>query len=480
VQPAVGVRIGGPLRTGYGAILTPEALEFVADLTCTFRERVVELLERRAEAQALYDAGGRPGFLEATRGIREAEWTVTPAPHALQDHRVEITGPADGETIHGALISGASAFTADLEDSTSPTWDNLIRGQLSLRDLASGRMTRRDAGRAGRQRPDEETLTVILRPRGWHLWERHLEVDGRPVPAALFDFGLFFYHNARALVARGTGPYICLPKLQGHLEARLWNEVFLRAQRAAGLSTGTIKATVLIETLPAVFEMDEILYELREHAAGLRFGWKDYVFSFVKTRRNHAEAVLPEPSQISLDQAFLRACVQRMIETCRRRNAQTMAASLMPVHSGMEDGDSEEQLFEPPAGTPTEEGLEANIQVGVRYLEAWLRGNGSVPLGRARVDGATAEICRSEVWQWVRHGVRLADGQRVTVELFRRALANVMGSIRATLGEERVRSGRFREACELFDHLSTADDLADFLTVPAYELLLSLEVANPG
>src|SRR5262245_59602212 len=304
------VRLLGPLRDGYERVLTPEAVAFVLRLARAHTGRVGQLLARRRQMQAFYDAGGRPDFLPETRNVRESEWKVAPLPADLQDRRVEITGPVDRKMIINALNSGASVFMADFEDSNAPTWDNVLLGQRNLMDAVRGTIAYDDPDTGKSYRLGDHVATLMVRPRGWHLWEKHLEVDGRPVPAGLFDFGLFFFHNARELVARGTGPYFYLPKMQSHLEARLWNDVFVSAERELQLPAGTIKATVLIETLPAAFEMDEILYELREHSAGLNCGRWDYIFSFIKTFRNDGRMVLPDRSQVTMEQPFLRAYTQ--------------------------------------------------------------------------------------------------------------------------------------------------------------------------
>ena len=523
-----GILVRRAPAAGSQEVLTPEALGFVAGLARRFSPRVRQLLERRREIQARYDAGVRPDFLDATLDIREDNWTVAPLPADLLDRRVEITGPAEPKMIINGLNSGASAFMADFEDSLSPTWDNVVRGQLALKQAVEGTIRYVDPATGKGYALGERLATLIVRPRGWHLLEKHVEVDGEPVPAALFDFGLFFFHNARRLLAQGTGPYLYLPKLQGHLEARLWNDVFLYAQQEFGLPRGSIRATVLIETLPAALEMDEILYELRDHSAGLNLGRWDYIFSFIKTVRGDPGLVLPDRSQVTMSQPFLRGCRQLLIRTCHRRGVHAMGgmAAQIPIkndpeanHVALEkvradksleakDGHDgtwvahpglvplarevfdavlrgpnqidekrravvvmAEDLLRPPQGTRTEDGLRHNIRVGVQYLEAWLRGTGCVPLYNLMEDAATAEISRTQVWQWMHHGARLSDGTPVSTSSFRKVMEEEMERVRAEVGPERFGAGRFQEASDLFASLSTSDTCPDFLTLPAYDLL---------
>jgi malate synthase len=530
------VRLLGPMRDGYERVLTPEAVGFVLRLARAYTGRLGQLLARRRQMQAFYDGGGLPDFLAETRHVRESEWKVAALPSDLDDRRVEITGPVDRKMIINALNSGANVFMADFEDSNAPTWDNVLEGQRNLMDAVRRTIAYDDPATGKSYRLGERVATLMVRPRGWHLWEKHLEVDGRPVPAGLFDFGLFFFHNARELVARGTGPYFYLPKMQSHLEARLWNDVFVTAERELALDPGTIKATVLIETLPAVFEMDEILYELREHSAGLNCGRWDYIFSFIKTFRNHARMVLPDRSQITMEQPFLRAYTQLLIRTCHRRGAFAMGGmaaqipikndpeasraalervradklrevkdghdgtwvahpGLVPLAKEIFDGHmrtpnqiaklredvraTAADLVSVPGGTRTEAGLRHNVRVGVRYLEAWLRGNGCVPLYHLMEDAATAEISRAQVWQWIRHHSALDDGRAVTAELFRSVLDQEMEQVRAELGE-RYPSSRFALARELFEKLSTSETFEEFLTLPAYEFLLTRESPAEG
>jgi len=532
-----GLDVRGPLGADHEAILTPEALDFVAGLVRDFAGRRDQLLDRRRERQRRFDAGERPDFLAETRGVRDASWTVAPIPGDLLDRRVEITGPVDRKMIINALNSGARVFMADFEDSNSPTWDNVVLGHQHLRDAVAGTISHvaPDTGKQYRLGP--KTAVLMVRPRGLHLPERHLHLDGKPVPAFLVDFGLYLFHNAKALQARGTGPYFYLPKLQSHLEARLWSDVFVTAQKRLGIPTGSIRATVLIETLPAAFEMDEILWELKDHSAGLNCGRWDYIFSVIKTLRADPAWVIPDRAQVTMDQPFMRAYTQLLIRTCHRREAHAMGgmAAQIPIkddpaaseeafarvradklrevrdghdgtwvaHPGLvafassifdehmktpnqihvkrEDVRVEAaDLLRPPTGTRTEAGLRHNVRVGVQYLEVWLQGNGCVPLYNLMEDAATAEISRTQVWQWVRHGALLDDGQALTAERFRRILDEELAELRHTLGARRYDAGRFAEARSLFDRMSTSPDFNEFLTLPAYDDLLALTGTLPS
>ena len=523
-QPA----ILGSVRPEYQSILNSDALAFVAELAHCFGDRIEQLLARREERRAEWQAGRRLDFLTETAPIRESDWRVAPLPADLQDRTVEITGPVDRKMIINALNSGADVFMADFEDSSSPTWDNMVQGQLNLRD-ATRREIRHEDPRTGKHyRLAEETATLFVRPRGLHLPENHCLVDGRPVRASLFDFGLFFFHNARELLRRGTGPYFYLPKLESHLEARVWNDVFLHAQERLGIPEGSIKATVLIETLPAAFEMDEILYELREHSAGLNCGRWDYIFSFIKVHRHDLAAVLPDRSQVGMDQPFMRAYSQLAIRTCHRRRVHAMGgmAAQVPIkndpeanaaaldkvradklrevtdghdgtwvaHPGLvalareafdahkrgpnqidrlrEDVEVEAgDLLRVPEGTRTEEGLRLNARIGIQYLEAWLCGNGCVPLYFLMEDAATAEISRTQIWQWLHHGVALEDGRVVDADLVRQVIDEEMQTIRSGVAPERFEGGRFHAAAELFAGLCFSEELIEFLTAYAYDRL---------
>ena len=527
-----GVSVQGPRRPGDEGVLTSEALAFVADLQRRFDGRRRELLAARVERQARLDAGELPDFLPATAAVRAGDWTVAPLPAPLIDRRVEITGPVDRKMIINALNSGASVFMADFEDSNSPTWENCVLGQLNLADAVRRRIeyTHPDTGKAYRLADDVATLMV--RPRGWHLPEKHVLVDGEPVSASLFDFGLFFFHNAQEQLARGAGPYFYLPKLESHLEARLWNDVFCHAQRALGIPTGSIKATVLIETILAAFEMDEILFELREHSAGLNCGRWDYIFSFIKRFSRRPEFLLPDRGLVGMTCHFLRSYSQLLIQTCHRRRVHAMggmaaqipikgdeqrnAAALdkvridklrevtdghdgtwvahpglvglaraifdehMPAPNQLNNARDDvhvtaADLLTVPDGPLTEKGLRQNVNVGVRYLEAWLGGNGCVPLYDLMEDAATAEISRTQIWQGIRHGARLDDGTEVTAELVRRVLTEELARIRELEGDARWQAGRFTQAAQIFLSMSTADRCAEFLTLAAYDHILTLD-----
>jgi malate synthase len=515
--------------TGAGeSILTPEAVEFVAELYHGFAHRIAEALAARGERRARLRAGAMLRFLPETRMVREADWEVAPVPADLRRRLVEITGPVDRKMIINALNSGADVFMADFEDACSPTWSNIVEGQVNLRDAVRGTIRYHDAGSGKRYMLNDRVATLMVRPRGLHLVERHLHVDDNPVPASLVDFGLYFHHNAVELLRRGTGPYFYLPKLESHLEARLWNDVFVYAQERLGIPRGTIKATVLIETLPAAFEMDEILFALREHSAGLNCGRWDYIFSCIKCRQHDPAAVFPDRSQVTMTQPNMRAYTQLAVKTCHRRGAHAIGgmAAFIPIkgdadanaealakvradkvreagdgHDGtwvahpalvavareafeeFVDGPNQlgvaredvsviaEDLLAIPGGTRTEAGLRLNIRVGIQYLEAWLRGSGAVPLYNLMEDAATAEISRTQVWQWVRHGAALDDGRRVTRDLVARLVAEEMETITEELGATRVADGRFPEARLLFTELCTAGELVEFLTTPAYNLL---------
>jgi malate synthase len=524
------VEIRGHAKHGGPEILTPGALAFVSRLAQEFAHRVPVLLATRRERQARFDAGVRPDFLPETGDVRAGDWRVAPLPADLQDRRVEITGPVDRKMIINALNSGANVFMADFEDSNAPTWANVVQGQVNLRDAVAGTISF-VAENGKRYALAERTATLMVRPRGWHLPEKHVLFEGRPVPGALVDFGLFFFHNAKALMARGSGPYFYLPKMQSHREARLWNDVFLEAQRALGLPTGTVKATVLIETLPAAFEMDEILFELKDHSAGLNCGRWDYIFSTIKTLRNDPGFVLPDRGQVTMEQPFLRAYTQLLVKTCHRRGVHAMGgmAAQIPIKNDPEaneralakvradklrevrDGHDgtwvahpglvpvareifdahlktknqihvrredvqvgAADLLSPPQGSRTEEGLRHNIRVGVQYLEAWMNGNGCVPLYDLMEDAATAEISRTQVWQWLRHGADVG-GTPLTLERFRTALRQEMDGLRQVLGAERFDGGRFALSAELFERFSTSPELTEFLTLPAYDVLIEKE-----
>jgi malate synthase len=516
---SAAVEILGPVEGRAGEVLTADALDLVAALHRRFDARRRALLDARMERQARFDAGERPGFLDETADIRAGDWRVGAIPADLLDRRVELTGPVDRKMIINALNSGAKVFMADFEDATSPVWTNLIEGQINLKDRWAGALTLTDpsSGKAYALGPNPAVLMV--RPRGWHLPERHVRVDGEEVSGALFDFALYMVHCAKAALAAGSGPYFYLPKMESRLEARLWNDVFVHTQEALGLPIGSIKATVLIETLPAAFEMDEILYELRDHIVGLNCGRWDYIFSFIKRLGRRPEFLTPDRALMTMSEAFLRAYSRRLIQTCHRRGAFAMGgmAAQIPVkgdaaanetafarvradkereasdgHDGtwvahpdmvplaMEVFDrlmpranqlrrlredisvSADDMLQIHEGPRTERGLRENIRVGVQYIEAWLRGRGAVPLYNLMEDAATAEICRAQIWQWLRFAAPLEDGRKVTAALFKAALEDEMAPF---LG------GRFAEAIDLFSRMSLAEDFEEFLTLPAYRLL---------
>ncbi len=508
----------------YDSILTPPALEFVAALAHEFGGRVDDLLQQRIKRQEAIDAGARPDFLGDTRTIRDGAWQVCSIPPDLQDRRVEITGPTDRKMIINALNSGARVFMADCEDSLTPNWDNVMRGQINLRDAVAGTIELDANGK--HYALNDDTATLVVRPRGWHLYEKHVQCDGEAVPGALVDFGLFLYHNAAALAGRGTGPYFYLPKLESHQEARLWADVFRFAENFGLVKAGSIKVTVLIETILAAFEIDEILYELREYIVGMNCGRWDYIFSFIKKFRRFPEFVLPDRAEVTMTSHFLRAYSRLVIKTCHRRgalaiggmaaqipikgdpdaNAEAMAkvradkerevddghdgtwvahpglvhlaeeifdnhmAGLNQVHRQRDDVQvSAADLLQVPKGKITEAGLRDNISVAVQYLAAWLGGNGCVPINHLMEDAATAEIARAQIWQWVHHPTGILDeGRNVTYELFQGLLREEMEKIRTAVGAEQFAAGHYRRAASLLDEITAADDFAEFLTLIAY------------
>jgi len=527
-NPSNGIRITAPVPPEFDRILTPEALAFVAALAREFDETRRALLERRRKVQAEIDAGNLPDFPSETRSVREGGWRIAPVPRDLLDRRVEITGPVERKMIINALNSEARTFMADFEDSHAPTWTGTLQGQINLWD-AVRRAISFESPEGKSYWLNDKTAVLIVRPRGWHLVEKHLEIDGRPVSASLFDFALYFFHNARELTARGTGPYFYLPKMESYLEARLWNDVFVRAQELLGIPRGTIKATVLIETILAAFQMDEILYELREHSAGLNCGRWDYIFSFIKRFRKIPGYIFPDRSQITMTRHCMRSYSLLAIKTCHRRGAHAIggmaaqipikgdaeanAAALQKVredkireakdghdgtwvaHPGLvaiataefdrfmpgpnqmdrlrEDVTvTREDLLKLPTGMITEQGLRTNIRVGVEYMAAWLSGNGCVPLYNLMEDAATAEISRTQVWQWVHHpqGI-LNDGRNVTLDLFRRIMAEETAAIRRDVGEDAFAAGNYQGAAEMFDAIVVNAELEEFLTLRAYEQL---------
>ncbi len=530
------IEVLGATASGYSDILTPQALAFVAMLARKFESRRRELLAMRTRRQRAFDAGALPDFLPETAHIRDADWTIGSVPRDLQDRRVEITGPTTRKMVIGALNSGANVFMADFEDSNAPTWANLIEGQLNLRDAVRRTITfQSPEGKS--YRLNDTTATLLVRPRGWHLVERHVEVEGAPVSASIFDFALYFFHNAAALRASGTGPYFYLPKMESHLEARLWNDIFVTAQRELGVPHGTIKATVLIETVLAAFEMDEILYELRDHCVGLNIGRWDYIFSCIKKFRSNPDFCLADRAAVTMTAPFLRAYALLLVKTCHKRKAFAIGgmAAQIPIkndeaanraalekvradklrevtdgcdgtwvaHPGLvsiakavfdEHMPTPNQLHRMrddvnvaaanlldfhPARPITEAGLRNNISVAVQYLGAWLSGNGCVPVFNLMEDAATAEISRSQLWQWIRssQGV-LDDGRKVTRALVRELLADELDRIGKLRGGEDAESAAYERAARLFEDITTSDEYVEFLTLPAYDLLTGEHAAS--
>ncbi|CAB3663213.1 Malate synthase A [Paraburkholderia phenoliruptrix] len=519
-----GVAITGEIKPGYEAILTREALELVAALHRTFEPRRQQLLQARAERMKRLDAGERPDFLAETKSVRESDWTIAPLPHDLQRRRVEITGPVERKMIINALNSGADSYMTDFEDSNAPSWDNQITGHINLKDAVRRTISLEQNGK--HYKLNDTIATLIVRPRGWHLDEKHVSVDGKRVSGGIFDFALFMVHNAKELIARGSGPYFYLPKMESHLEARLWNDIFVAAQEAVGVPRGTIRATVLIETILAAFEMDEILYELREHSSGLNAGRWDYIFSAIKKFKADRDFCLADRSQITMTSPFMRAYALLLLKTCHRRNAPAIGgmSALIPIkndpaandkamagvrsdkardagdgydggwvaHPGlvpiaMEEfvkvlGDKPNQIgkqrddvlvtatdlldFRPE--TPiTEAGLRNNINVGIHYLGSWLAGNGCVPIHNLMEDAATAEISRSQVWQWIRSPKgTLDDGRKVTAELVRELAVQELDKVKQAVGGD---TAPYERAAQIFEQMSTSAQFTDFLTLPLYE-----------
>jgi malate synthase len=531
-SPAVVSEAAGPVPRAE-EVLTPEALAFLAELHRRFAPRRAELLERRKQRRAEIARTATLDFLPDTAAVREGDWRVAEAPPALQDRRVEITGPTDRKMTVNALNSGARIWLADFEDASAPTWANVVGGQINLIDAYERRIDfTTPEGKSYALRPAQELATAVVRPRGWHLDERHLTVDGEPVPGALVDFGLYFFHNARRLLDLGKGPYFYLPKTESHLEARLWNEVFVFAQEYIGIPRGTIRATVLIETITAAFEMEEILYELREHASGLNAGRWDYLFSIVKNFRDAGERfVLPDRNAVTMTAPFMRAYTELLVRTCHKRGAHAiggMAAfipsrrdpqvnelafekvkadkdreavdgfdgswvahpDLVPIAQASFDAvlgerpHQKDRLREDVHVTaaqlldiasldarPTYEGLRNAVQVGIRYIEAWLRGQGAVAIFNLMEDAATAEISRSQIWQWVNAGVVFEGGEKATAELVRQVAADELLAIRDEVGEDAFAVGRWTQAHDLLIRTALDTTYVDFLTLPAYEQL---------
>ena len=531
-----GIEILGARNKQFDEILTPEAVKFVVDLERRFGPRRRELLAARVQRQAKLDAGERPDFLPETAEIRNSKWTVAPLPADLQDRRVEITGPVDRKMVINALNSGANVFMADFEDSNTPTWSNLIEGQINLRDAVRRTITYSDPNSGKSYKLNDKIAVLLVRPRGWHLPEKHVIVDGQPMSGSLFDFGLYFFHNAKELLARGTGPYFYLPKLESHLEAKLWNDVFNFSEETLGLKRGTIKATVLIETILATFEMDEILYELREHSSGLNAGRWDYIFSFIKKFSNAAE-ILPDRGKVTMATHFMRSYAKLLIKTCHNREVHGMGgmSAYIPnkrdvelnkiamdqvradkereasdghdgtwvAHPGLVELAKEvfdrhmpkpnqidrklldfhvtaKDLLEVPKGDITEAGLRQNIAVSIGYLESWMRGIGCVPLFNLMEDAATAEISRAQIWQWIHHKAKMSDGRVVTLELCLKTIDEELAKVRHSIGDQQYESGRYTQAASILRELIQAPHFVDFLTLPAYDRLQAAESASAG
>ncbi|EGR0437369.1 malate synthase A [Vibrio parahaemolyticus] len=523
------LEVTGALAPEHQAIFPVEAQTFLSLLCEKFAGRVEELLEAREEKQARIDAGELPDFLPDTQDIREGSWKILGIPQDLQDRRVEITGPTDRKMVINALNANVKVFMADFEDSMSPAWDKVLDGQVNLRDAVNGNISYTNPSNGKHYQLVDEPAVLICRVRGLHLKEKHVTWHGQIIPGALFDFALYFYNNHKALLQKGSGPYFYLPKLQSYHEAKWWSEVFHFTEEYFGLETGTIKATVLIETLPAVFEMDEILFSLKEHIVGLNCGRWDYIFSYIKTLKKHPDRVLPDRQVVTMDKPFLNAYSRMLVRTCHKRGAFAMGgmAAFIPAkdpqenqkvldkihndksleannghdgtwvaHPGLADTAMEvfsaalgertnqldvsrsedapitaAELLEPCDGERTEEGMRHNIRVALQYIEAWISGNGCVPIYGLMEDAATAEISRASIWQWIQHGKSLDNGQQVTKALFETYLQEEVEVVKQEVGEERYQAGRFEEAAQLMAKLTTSDELTNFLTVPGYDYL---------
>jgi malate synthase len=524
-----GIEVVGAMKAHYDEIFTFEALRFIEELEQKFGARRIELLQYRRKRQKEINNGELPNFLPETKHIRNGDWTIAPLPKDLQDRRVEITGPTERKMIINALNSGAKVFMADCEDATSPTWETIVEGQINLRD-AVNRTISYENSNGKKYVLNEETAVLFVRPRGLHLEEKHVLLNGKPISGSFFDFGMYFFHNVKKLLTQRTGPYFYLPKLESHLEARLWNDVFLFAQNKLGIAQGTIKATVLLETIMGAFEMNEILYELKEHSAGLNCGRWDYMFSYLKKLRNHKDIILPDRSQVTMTVPFMRSYSLLTIQTCHRRKAPAiggMAAQIpirnnpkaneeafakvradkerealdghdgtwvahpglvpvalevfdreMPIANQIHTNKQQKititasDLLEAPGGKITEEGVRVNINVGIQYIASWLSGRGAAPIHNLMEDAATAEISRAQLWQWIRHpkGV-LEDGRKITAAMYEQLKTEELENIKNEIGLSAYENGRFTEAVELFDSLVLNDEFVDFLTLPGYKLL---------
>ncbi|MGI9263846.1 MAG: malate synthase A [Gammaproteobacteria bacterium] len=527
-QNTTDCQVVGSIEPGFEEILTPEALELIAGLTRRFRPAIEQALLDRATRQNKLDEGHFPDFRSSTREIRDSDWKIAGTPDDLQDRRVEITGPTDRKMVINALNSGARVFMADCEDSQTPTWHNVIDGQINLRD-AVNRTIEFTNPNGKEYRLNDEIAVLIVRPRGWHLLEKHILVDGQPAPGGLVDFALYLAHNASKTLANGSGPYFYLPKLECHEEAKIWAEAFSFAEQQLGLDHGTIKCTVLIETILAAFEIDEILYELRDYIVGLNCGRWDYIFSYIKKFRKHPEFVLPDRAQVTMTTHFLRAYSLLVIKTCHRRGAHAIGgmAAQIPIKDDpeaneaaiekvrqdkeREAGDGHdgtwvahpglvplameifdrlmpeknqigrarddvevqaEDLLRRPAGSITEAGLRQNITVAVRYMASWLNGNGCVPIHNLMEDAATAEISRAQIWQWIRHpDGRLDDGREITMSLYESIRDDEMAALKSEVGEQTFADGKYEDAARLLDAIIRHEEFAEFLTLAAYDAL---------
>lgn len=522
------IQLSAPINEGFETILTTEALAFVEQLHNKFNNRRLELIAKRQERQDAIDQGQLPDFLPETKHIRESQWTVAPLPEDILDRRVEITGPVDRKMIINALNSGAKVFMADFEDSNTPSWTNNINGQINLRDAINGTIDYVNPKNNKYYSLNQETATLFVRPRGWHLEEKHMTIDGQSLSGSLIDFGLYFFHNAKTLLSNGSGPYFYLPKLESHLEARLWNDVFVFAQEYLDIPHRSIKATVLIETILASFEIDEILYELRDHSAGLNCGRWDYIFSYIKKLRNLNGYLLPDRNKVGMGTHFMKSYSELVIQTCHKREVHAMGgmAAQIPIkndpdannkalekvrmdkltevkngHDGtwvahpalvavaMEVFDkympeanqisnkredvniSASDLLKAPEGTITEAGLRENVNVGIMYIESWLRGNGAAAIYNKMEDAATAEISRTQAWQWIKSKTKMDDGTPITYELCQAIIPQELEKIKEYVGDENFNQGKFNEATALFDRLIKEDEFIEFLTLPAYDMI---------
>ena len=522
------MQINADFDESYAEILTPEALQFIFNLHQKFNSKRKQLLQNRVERQQEIDNGVMPDFLESTKEIREGDWQVARLPKDLLDRRVEITGPVERKMIINALNSGAKVFMADFEDSNTPSWDNNIQGQINLRDAVNRTIEYVHPAKEKTYKLNDDVATLFVRPRGWHLEDKHITIKGESISGSLMDFGLYFFHNAKRLIDNGSGPYFYLPKMESHLEARLWNDVFVYAQDYLDIPQKSIKATVLIETILASFELHEILYELRDHSAGLNCGRWDYIFSFIKKFRNKPGFVMPDRSQVTMAVPFMKSYALAVIKACHQRGVHAMGgmAAQVPIKDDPEaneaalekvrtdkvnearnghDGtwvahpglvkvaaDAFNQymptlnqihvkrndvtinagnLLEVPEGTITENGLRTNINVGILYIESWLRGNGAAALYNLMEDAATAEISRTQVWQWLKNSATLEDGRIIDEDLYEKLKAEEIEKIKAYVGEENYNNGKFEQAITTFDKLVKADDFKEFLTIPAYQLI---------